>query len=330
MPLKTKQIEEAARLLAGTGTPPTTGVNTGAFFALDIGAGQTEAAFVDESGNVTQISDAGVLKLASNNIEDLGNVSAAVPTLNDVLTWNGTTWIPQVAPSASGEANTASNSASGTGTGLIFKGKVGVDLVFKKILAGANVTITNGVDDITIAATGGGTDANAVHVNSSSEIFGITEKVTPIAADLLVIEDSAAGYAKKKIQIGNLPSSGGAQEVFYILLPDAANLAARLLLATKPAGWTLTSADLDAETQFGSDTESLVIIWNVGTKLANITVYDNNTSVTVVGGVKVTATSQSNPSNIKVNSSLTKAVVQFTSLGGLPAGRDVLLQVVLS
>jgi len=56
---------------------------------------------------------------------------------------------------------------------------------------------------------GGGTDVNAVHVNAPSEISGITAKATPTASDLLIIEDVADGNNKKKITIGDLPSSGG-------------------------------------------------------------------------------------------------------------------------
>ncbi|KRT69320.1 MAG: prophage MuMc02, head decoration protein [candidate division NC10 bacterium CSP1-5] len=51
----------------------------------------------------------------------------------------------------------------------------------------------------------GGTDAAAIHDDTAGEIAAITEKTTPVAADLFLIEDSAASNAKKRVQIGNLP-----------------------------------------------------------------------------------------------------------------------------
>jgi len=52
----------------------------------------------------------------------------------------------------------------------------------------------------------GRTDSGAIHKATSAEISALTEKVTPVAADLLIIEDSAASNAKKKIQLGSLPT----------------------------------------------------------------------------------------------------------------------------
>jgi hypothetical protein len=70
--------------------------------------------------------------------------------------------------------------------------------------------------------TGVGTDANAVHVNVSAEISGVTEKETPVSADLLLIEDSAATNAKKRVQVGNLPFADIAAATAGAALADTA------------------------------------------------------------------------------------------------------------
>jgi hypothetical protein len=70
-----------------------------------------------------------------------------------------------------------------------------------------------------------GTDADAVHVNAASEISGVTEKGAPVGADFLLIEDSEAANAKKRLQITNLPAGGEINDlsasVTWANVPDA-------------------------------------------------------------------------------------------------------------
>lgn len=79
-----------------------------------------------------------------------------------------------------------------------------------------NVTLDKGfvcVDSTDGAAvwiqttSSGATDADAVHDNVAAEISVLTEKVTPVSGDHLLIEDSAAANVKKRVQIGNLPGA---------------------------------------------------------------------------------------------------------------------------
>ena len=53
-------------------------------------------------------------------------------------------------------------------------------------------------------SSGGGTDANAVHVNASNEITAITEKTSVDNQDEFIIEDSDASYVKKSITRKNI------------------------------------------------------------------------------------------------------------------------------
>jgi len=55
----------------------------------------------------------------------------------------------------------------------------------------------------------GWTDPDAIHDNVASEISAITEKVTPVSWDFLLIEDSADTNNKKRIQVWNLPTAWG-------------------------------------------------------------------------------------------------------------------------
>lgn len=48
------------------------------------------------------------------------------------------------------------------------------------------------------------TDAAAIHDATAAEISAITAKTTPVGGDLLLIEDSAASNAKKKLTLTNL------------------------------------------------------------------------------------------------------------------------------
>jgi hypothetical protein len=76
---------------------------------------------------------------------------------------------------------------------------------------------SNNKKRVTIGTLPTGSDADAIHDNVAGEINAISEKATPVSADLLIIEDSADSNNKKKVQIGNLPGgSGGGDSVISL------------------------------------------------------------------------------------------------------------------
>jgi hypothetical protein len=69
---------------------------------------------------------------------------------------------------------------------------------------------------------GPGMDTTAIHDDTAAEINAVTEKTTPVAADLLLAEDSAASNAKKKVQAGNLVKSLDISALTADASPDSA------------------------------------------------------------------------------------------------------------
>ena len=76
----------------------------------------------------------------------------------------------------------------------------------------------NSLDPLSVQAAldqlAAASDTNAIHDNVDSEISAVTEKVSPVNADLVLIEDSADSNAKKRVQVGNLPGGGGGTTSF--------------------------------------------------------------------------------------------------------------------
>ncbi len=129
------------------------------------------------------------------NVQDaggtpIGNLQDVVKYLSKIVV-RGTSISVPVATGGGGEVNTASNVGAGDG---VFKAKVGVDLQFKSLIGGAGVTITPGVDEITLSASGTTVETfylertetidnnSAVDIEYFTEVQGGTEIVNVISA----------------------------------------------------------------------------------------------------------------------------------------------------
>jgi len=147
------------------------------------------------------------------------------------FTWNGSIWVKEletaipeseiVFDTSAGHDHDGSNSKSvGAGGAHAATHTNGDDDIQdatdaqKGLATAAQITKLDGITasaDVTGSNTcdtpgGAGTDTTAVHDNEANEISALDDKTSPVSADVLIIEDSAASYIKKKVQISNLPA----------------------------------------------------------------------------------------------------------------------------
>ena len=116
-----------------------------------------------------------------------------------------------------------------------------------------------------------GADATAIHDDVSAEISAITEKTTPVNGDHLLIEDSAASNAKKRVQIGNLPvgsfTSGIVEATSQVTTTSSTDVLIGSMTVTPASGDYLVW--LSGECDHSQENSAVYVnIYSGGTKVA--------------------------------------------------------------
>ena len=135
---------------------------------------------------------------------------------------------------------------------------------------------SNSKKSLLISNLPGGIDTTAIHKATAAEISNISLKGTPVSADVLLIEDSADSFNKKRIAVSSIP---GASNVFgedpqhvssisrttttSTTFQNKATLTTPALTGTYRIGWAAiidhSSASTDCECRLYNNTDAVVV-----------------------------------------------------------------------
>ncbi|MFZ9061479.1 MAG: hypothetical protein ACO218_09675 [Steroidobacteraceae bacterium] len=195
-------------------------------------------------GTNVKFSEGGAIAV----LDDVGDVSAASPSSNDVLTWNGSAWVPAAAPGAGGgEANTASNVGAGAG---VYKQKTGTDLELRSIVGGTLVTATQNVNDVTLDVA---LDPDDLDDTSTTNKFTTAADISKLAGIEAAADVTDEANVVAALDGATLTDAGRPATGDKVLIQDASASdalktvnASEVAKAATFAGVTLASADYSA------------------------------------------------------------------------------------
>jgi hypothetical protein len=138
---------------------------------------------------------------SQGGVPDPGATAGTIKFLREDGTWS-------IPAGATGSGSITSGTNVGSGAGQVYDSTdtTATTLAFKTIKAGANITVTNNAQDITIAATGG----------SSKDQFSYYLANNPTDAPFTLVQNTGVGGAAV---MANLPSARG----FSLLVPNTSS-----------------------------------------------------------------------------------------------------------
>lgn len=160
-------------------------------------------------------------------------------------------------------------------------------------------------------------DITAIHDNVAAEIVGVTEKTVPAAADLLLIEDSAASNVKKSLKISNL-----LEETIEFSTPRGENLAVRTGASRWYPPYDITIVDVSASV--GTAPTGATILIDVNKNGTTIfTTQSNRPTIAISGFFDVSGT----PEVTSLTGDTDYLTVDIDQIGSTIAGVDLVVQV---
>lgn len=142
------------------------------------------------------------------------------------------------------------------------------------LAAGLTLTITHLAGQKGATGAASASDVDAIHDNVADEINIIADKAGPEANDVVIIEDSSAGWTKKSVRIGNFPAGASLSNVVPVAV---AHVAADAGVAAEAA-----RQDHQHDVDFATPPNTAVVVGNAADPGAGpeVCLYDHQHAVT--------------------------------------------------